>query len=190
MDHDDVNSSDIEYEPTANEFAGAGAQSVDLMLGRAVENRLESKKAAKQLQFVQNSKKTMYINYLWYNRFLAFRRGTLRIPDSAVPIGEHLERFLRSIVSSVVPRLGDVPSYRWLQQGVGHLVNAIVFHYKDFTLSSHERSRIACTLNDLFHAGKLTKDVARDKHFVGAFLVQKLSSALFTDALRNGTNSG
>jgi len=66
MDHDDVNSSDIEYEPTANEFAGAGAQSVELMLERAVENRLESKKAAKQLQFVQNSKKTMYINYLWY----------------------------------------------------------------------------------------------------------------------------
>jgi hypothetical protein len=86
-----------------------------------------------------------------------------------------------------VPRLGDVPSYQWLQQGVRHLVNAIVFHYKDFTLSSHERSRIACTLNDLFHAGKLTKDVARDKHFVGAFLVRKLSSALFTDALRNGT---
>jgi hypothetical protein len=67
------------------------------------------------------------------------------------------------------------------------LINAIVFHYKDFTLSSHERSRIACTLNDLFHAGKLAKDVTRDKHFVGAFLVRKLSSALFTDAFRNGT---
>jgi hypothetical protein len=44
-----VNSSDIEYKPTANEFAGAGAQSVELMLERAIENRLESKKATKQL---------------------------------------------------------------------------------------------------------------------------------------------
>jgi hypothetical protein len=47
MDHDNVNSSDIEYELTINEFAGAGAQSVELMLKRVIENRLESKKAAK-----------------------------------------------------------------------------------------------------------------------------------------------
>ena len=66
MDQDEINSSDIEPEAVINEFANAGAQSLELMLEHAVEDRLESKKRSKQLQFVRGSKKTQYINHLWY----------------------------------------------------------------------------------------------------------------------------
>jgi hypothetical protein len=66
MDQDDFNSSDIEYESTTNAFAFAGAQSMEQMLQHAVEDRLESKKRSKQLMFVRGSKKTQYINHLWY----------------------------------------------------------------------------------------------------------------------------
>ena len=68
MDQDDFNSSDIEYESTTNAFAYAGAVSMAEMLQHAVEDRLESKKRAKQLTFVRGSKKTQYINHLWYVR--------------------------------------------------------------------------------------------------------------------------
>jgi hypothetical protein len=69
MDHpDDFNLSDIEYESLTNEFAYAGARSMAEMLQHTVEGRLESKKRSKQLTFVCGSKKTQYINHLWYVR--------------------------------------------------------------------------------------------------------------------------
>jgi hypothetical protein len=67
MDPDEINSSDIEFEPPPfDEFAYAGAESTELMLERAVELRLTSKKRFKQLKFVHGSKKTQYINHMWY----------------------------------------------------------------------------------------------------------------------------
>jgi hypothetical protein len=101
--------------------------------------------------------------------------------------GEQIERFLDTIVARVVPRSRVVPSYKWLQQGLGHLVNAALFYFKDFTLSKHERSRFSSAIDRLFEEGKLTKGPAEEKHHIGAYLVRKLTSSLFVDALTNGT---
>lgn len=118
---------------------------------------------------------------------MGFRTNVLRAGKDT-PEAEHVERFLSSIVERVKPRSGrQVPSYKWLQQGLGHLVNALVFYFKDFMLSKHERSRIQTTVHQLFQEGKLTKDPAIDHHYIGVFLVRKLSTGLFRNALTNGT---
>ncbi|KAK9234527.1 hypothetical protein V1525DRAFT_412862 [Lipomyces kononenkoae] len=184
---DDFNSSDIEYGPATKVFAYAGAQSVEQMLQHAVEDRLESKQRAKQLTYVHGSKWTQYINHLWYNRFTGFRATVLKVDDTTTPTAEQIERFISSIVSRVVPRSRQVPSYKWLQGGLGHLVNSLVFYFEDFTLSKHERLRLSATINQLFEEGRLSKDPLRQKHHIGALLVRKLALGLFTDALTNGT---
>jgi hypothetical protein len=86
-----------------------------------------------------------------------------------------------------VLRSRQVPGYKWLQQGLGHLVNALVFYFKEFTLSKHETIRLAATIDQLFQEGRLSKDPLRHKHHIGAFLVHRLAFGLLTVALTNGT---
>ncbi len=86
-----------------------------------------------------------------------------------------------------MPRSRQVPSYKWLQQGLGHLVDALVFYFKEFTLSKHETIRLAATIDQLFQEGRLSKDPLRHKHHIGAFLVRTLAFGLLTVALANGT---
>jgi hypothetical protein len=75
---------------------------------------------------------------------------------TTTPRVEQIECFLSSIVSRVVPRSRQVPSYKWLQHGLRHLVDTLVFYFKEFTLSTHEAVRLATTINQLFGKGKLT----------------------------------
>ena len=93
-----------------------------------------------------------------------------------------------SIVSRIKP-VGnhEVPSYRWLQQGLLHLVDSLVFYHANFTLSSNERKRLSSTIHQLFNEGKLTKNPLRERLHIGAFLVRKLASAMLNDAIRHGT---
>jgi hypothetical protein len=75
---DDYDSSDLEFETPANPFASAGLKSIEEIVKHAAEDRLSSKRATKQLVFVEASKKTEYLTYLWYNRFIAFRKNDLK----------------------------------------------------------------------------------------------------------------
>lgn len=114
----------------------------------------------------------------------------LRVLPTTTPVGEQIERFIDSIVGQIKPvGLHQVPSYNWIQQGVLHLVDSIVFYHGEFTLSKHERLRIQATIHRLFHEKKLTKDPAIERHHIGVFLVRKLSTGLFKDALTTGTRS-
>lgn len=84
MDNEeDVNSSDFEFEETpatnSNLFAQAGKASIEAIINNAVQDRYNSKKISKQLTFVKGSKKTQYINNLWYRRMQAFREHTLKV---------------------------------------------------------------------------------------------------------------
>jgi hypothetical protein len=77
---DDLNSSDIEFEPPPpNPFLNAGKDSILAMREYAIEDRVESKKQAKQLGFVKGTGRTQYLHALWYNRFCSFREHTLRV---------------------------------------------------------------------------------------------------------------
>jgi hypothetical protein len=57
----------------------------------------------------------------------------------------------------------------------------------DFTLSRNESERITSTVLSLLKEGKLTKEPSWEKSWAGAFMVRRLVTALFKDALFNGT---
>lgn len=78
MDDDDYDSDELEFEIPQNPFASAGLESIEAIVNNAAEDRRSSKKMTKQLTFVEASKKTEYLSYLWYNRFVAFRANSLR----------------------------------------------------------------------------------------------------------------
>ena len=86
-----------------------------------------------------------------------------------------------------MPRSREVPSYKWLQHSLRHLVNALVFYFKEFTASKHETIRLKATIDQLFQEGRLSKDPLRNKYHIRAFLVRKLAFSLLTVALANGT---
>lgn len=75
---DDYDSSDLEFETPANPFASTGLESIEAIVNHAAQDRRTSKKTTKELAFVEASKKTEYLTYLWYNRFVAFRTSTLK----------------------------------------------------------------------------------------------------------------
>ena len=64
-----------------------------------------------------------------------------------------------------------------------------MFFHEGFTLTKHDRSRLASTLHDLQKKGKVTTAQKREKHWLGSFLTRKLAYGLFIDALKNGTSS-
>jgi hypothetical protein len=77
-DGGDFNSSDIEFEERPNPFFAAGLSSVEAIMEHALEDRIQSKKSSKTLTHAAGSPKTEYISALWMNRFMAFRKHTLR----------------------------------------------------------------------------------------------------------------
>jgi hypothetical protein len=87
----------------------------------------------------------------------------------------------------VKPKTNQVPSYHWLQGGIQHLVKSCIFYHSAFSLSRHDTSRIAATVDYLYQEGRLTKDPSWQKNWVGTFLVRRLVTALIEDALKNGT---
>ena len=89
-------------------------------------------------------------------------------------------------MSKVKAKTVDVPSYSWLQQGLGHLVKACVFYFPTFSLSRHPTERIATTIVHLFQEGRITKDPKFERHWLGAFLVRRLVTCLVEDGLKNG----
>lgn len=88
-----------------------------------------------------------------------------------------------------MPKSLEVPSYLWLQQGVGHLVKACVFYFPSFSLSRHETQRIATTIDYLWQEGRLTKEPKFERNWVGVFLVRKLAVGVLEDGLKRGTVS-
>lgn len=75
---EDYDSSDLEFNPPQNPFASAGLESIENIINHAAEDRVSSKKTTKELIFVEASKKTEYLTYLWYNRFIAFRANSIK----------------------------------------------------------------------------------------------------------------
>lgn len=80
MEQDRLDSSDWEFDAgPANPFAQAGKASIEAIIQNATRDRFTSKKTSKQLVYVKGSRKTQYVNNLWYERFQAFRQHTLKL---------------------------------------------------------------------------------------------------------------
>jgi hypothetical protein len=199
----DFNSSDMEFEPPPqNPFHQAGQASILKLIDHAFEDRVASKRAVKQLTNVKGSPKTQYMRALWWNRFNTFRQHTLnkgypislqRVTRSSLTAaeGQTYRHHLRtskgsSLLLSAMLRLAGTRS-RHIPGSRLPLPSRSIFHYKTFTLSPHERSRIVTLLHSLFQEGKVTKDPGWVRNWAGVVVVRKLASSLFNQAFREGT---
>lgn len=95
---------------------------------------------------------------------------------------------LRGRVSQIDPEI-SAPSYSMVQGGLRRLLGSLQFDFKNFQLSKHDRIRITNVMEKLEQDGKLTKDPKRERRWLGAFVVHKLATAIFEDALTSGTLS-
>ena len=77
MSQNDIDSSDQDFDAPPNSFAKAGQASIKSMIEHAKEDRLSSKRAAKELSDVRGSISTQYNKALWFQRFEAFRQHVL-----------------------------------------------------------------------------------------------------------------
>ena len=93
-------------------------------------------------------------------------------------------------MTKVKPRSGHgVPSEGFLQAGLSCLCSSLIFRYKDFHLSRHDRTRIAVLLDDLTNKGLLTREPTRQKEWVGVILIEAMTTSLLESALTRGTRS-
>lgn len=104
-----------------------------------------------------------------------------------MPTGEDIQRFLTSIASHVKGKSREVPAFPWLCGGLRTLISAIRFSFKGFKLDTYDAEHIEATIESLHSQGLVTKEPAREKHWVGAFMVRRLVTALLQDALGFGT---
>ena len=80
MENDgDLNSSDIEFEEPArrNLWEAAGKESIESMLSRASEERIDSKKRVETLQFGKGAPKSQYKATVWWTRFAKYKEMAL-----------------------------------------------------------------------------------------------------------------
>ncbi|KFZ16943.1 hypothetical protein V501_01982 [Pseudogymnoascus sp. VKM F-4519 (FW-2642)] len=189
-DDDGYNSSDVDFgPPPLNPFANAGKASIEAIIQSATEDRLTSKRFSKNLRFSRGRKTTQYRNDLWFRRFATFRQFTLRVQQDDTPTGEQLERFLETIVKKVKPKSLEVPSFEWLKAGFRHLLLALIFHYSEFTLSKHDSSRISSVFDVMLEEGKLTTEPSQHHNWIGVYILRHIATAIFRDALCEGTLS-
>ena len=105
------------------------------------------------------------------------------------PSGEQIERFCSLIVQRVKPTSNEVPSYKWMRQGLNALYKLIDFHHDNFQLTKREHARIEANIQRLCQQGYLTKNASREKQWVGVFMICRLTLMLMQDGLVNGTPS-
>ena len=69
------------------------------------------------------------------------------------------------------------------------LEQCLKFHHRDFTLTRHDATRINAVFQSLLDGGKVTKDPVRERLFLTSRIMERLNTALLTDAIVNGTRS-
>jgi hypothetical protein len=99
-----------------------------------------------------------------------------------------IAKYFKGRVSEIDPT-NTAASFGMATVGLKWLIDGLKFEYSTFTLTSNERLRIANVMESLVRDKYLTKDPKRQSQWLGAFLACKLSTALFLDALTEGTLS-
>ena len=109
---DILNSSDMEFEPEPSKRSNRhpGQASIDQIIQAASEDRLTSKRTAKQLEFGRGAPGTRAKQELWVARFNAYRQYTLKKSLSEPFTGDDVLRFFDSIINKIRPSFRDKPS--------------------------------------------------------------------------------
>lgn len=99
MSSQDFNSSDVEFAPASPKLpTHLGKKSIEKIIEDAGEDRLTSKRTAKQLAFGHGAIGTRLMQSLWVQRFEAFRKHTLKKGSDNPFSGDDLLRFFDSII--------------------------------------------------------------------------------------------
>lgn len=119
------------------------------------------------------------------NRLLIYSR------PNQVPTGEDIHRFMDSMVQITESHheSADTLSHSWFQHGLKFKIEACKFDHADFKLTTQDGMKLQALSASFLKAGVLTKDPYREKQWLGTAVVQRCVSALFKDALENGTLS-
>ena len=97
--------------------------SINKMLETALEDRVSSRKEVKNLKFTLGRLSTQYQHALWMRRLQIFRSEFLGSDLITALTGEHLERFLTSMLDKVQPKNPhDVPSFSWMSGAMTAIV--------------------------------------------------------------------
>ncbi len=104
--------------------------------------------------------------------------------------GKGIKRFLYAVLKVAKRAFMLQPSsWAWLDRGQFYIISACTFQYPDFRLIPHDYKRLTNVKVDLFEKGFLTKDLMREKQWVGWCLVRRMVYAYLQEGLNNGTRS-
>ena len=107
---------------------------------------------------------------------------------TVAPTGEQFERFFTVIIPKLVPRnFTGVPSYTTIKCALVELIRWAQFKFSTFKLTAHEGARIKSLLKSLLRDGKLTREPARQKQWVGCVIIRLMVTSALNDAINNGT---
>jgi hypothetical protein len=191
---DDFNSSDIEFEPPANNKGAKkrGEASIAAIIANAASDRISSKKTVRTLEFGHGAPQTMKNQQIWVRRFNTFREVTLR-KDIHIPFtGDGLLRFLDSIIGKIKPgyKGKPAPGKELITKAIEVLSAYGTFTYPPNTgykLTSHDASHLQTWLDDAKKAGRLTHGRWEKRVWLNFMTVSRMGKAWLEHHLKNGT---
>jgi len=68
-------------------------------------------------------------------------------------------------------------------------VHSLTFQYENFSLSNRDKLRIEATIQTLLKEGHITKDPVKEALWLSCQMVKRMATAVFSDAILNGTKS-
>ena len=106
------------------------------------------------------------------------------------PTGEQIERFFSVIIPKLVPRnFTGVPSYSTITCALADLIKWAQFEFSTFKLTTHDTIRIKSLLMNFLRDGKLTREPARQKQWVGCVMIRVMVTSVLNNAMSNGTKN-
>ncbi|KAF5872684.1 putative zinc finger x-linked protein [Botrytis fragariae] len=189
---DEFNSSDIEFDaPVKKSRRILGQRSIQQMIDKAPDLRIQSKKTAKQLSFGTGRQETKDAQLLTIERFKTFRTDALRhanFKDSFS--GDDAIRFLDSIIGIIIPsrRNKPAPNASTAISMIRSLSLYSIFTY-NHRFTPQESARINTWFDDAKRAGRLTVGNWSERIKVGVSTLSYMVKTWFKYYIQNGTIS-
>ena len=180
MSQDILYSSEVEFEPAVldDENPWAGQKSIDKLLLNADRDRLKSKQFVKQLKFGYGVPTTRYDQSLWVRRFEGYRKDTLKHDLSSPFKGEHLLRFLDSVLDTMDTRRDKPgPNISSIRKAYNILIHYGNFHWSkedDFLFTRRDSERFRSFLDTLIREKRIVRGRWGSKTWIGFVTLSRL----------------
>ncbi|KAK4506430.1 hypothetical protein PRZ48_000162 [Zasmidium cellare] len=219
MADDDLNSSDIEFEPAQPKlYAKAGQASIERLIQNSAQDRLTSKKRVKQLAYGRGAPSTRRTQSLWVNRFEAYRQHTLKQSLASPFCGADLIRFLDSILGGKSGRLRGAEHGYVLRSanktsvdgklvkshgkpapndGLAWTASKYILEYgtvnwtdaDGFSFTARDHLRLKTFIGDCVDEGRLTAGHWNKRTWLGFVTLSRMVRTYLSEAHSKGVNS-